>query len=257
MSQMKILVLGLALVLLAPGDARAQSDTLPLIRMLFIGNSYTYFNDLPRTLQTLALRREKPVAIEVTTVWQGGQSLKGHWNDSAAVRMIRQGYWDYVVLQEQSLLPIRMPDTLIAYGKRFDAEVKAAGARTMLYLTWPRKGRASAQDSLTRPFRQLATEVGALIVPVGPAWLEVQKIDSTLELYFSDQSHPSPMGTYVAAVTFYRMIFNELPSTHDAIAYRATPSLTGPFNRVVPIRVPRGVAQSINQAVTYALLQGR
>src|SRR5688572_8892071 len=92
-----------------------SSAASPPTRILFIGNSYTYFNDLPKTLQSMAAAGASPRKLELGTVLIGGATLRSHWNDST-LQLIRRGRWDYVVLQEQSIAPIASPDDFVKYG---------------------------------------------------------------------------------------------------------------------------------------------
>jgi hypothetical protein len=229
-------LLALSLTSPAAGQSDAAADR---VRILFIGNSYTYVNDLPRTLQAMAAAGGSH-SVEVGSVLVGGASLRRHWNDRDAVELVRRAGWDYVVLQEQSLLPLENPDELIAYGKRFGTEIRAAQATPVLYLTWARKGRpSSAQDSLDRAYLRLAGEIGATIVPVGPAWREFQRLEPTSDLYAEDGSHPSPLGSFVAASVFYRTLFGRPPPASYAGSLPLTPRTRTAVQRAVGAAVSR------------------
>src|SRR5437870_3915236 len=80
--------------------AAAAADTHPPISVLFIGNSYTFFNNLPRLVSALSMNEDRPLRTESVT--QGGYTLEHHWQDGKALAAIQQGGWDYVVLQEHS-----------------------------------------------------------------------------------------------------------------------------------------------------------
>jgi hypothetical protein len=230
----------------------AQSQDSNLLRIMFVGNSYTYVNDLPGTLQALAAKRSPPVRVETGIVLVGGQTLRGHWRDSTALAMLHSGNWDYVVLQEQSLLPIQMPDTMLKYGKLFGDAIRAAGAKPVLYLTWNRKNRPTAQDSLTRSYARLARGIGAEVVPVGPAWTNVLKLDRSLELYDPDGSHPSTLGTYTAAAALYRFLFQETPSRDRALVFSTVFDRTGQLERKTQVQIPVRSADLIHRAVERA-----
>src|SRR5215216_2269984 len=78
------------------------SDNQGPLHVLFIGNSYTFVNNLPRLVAALAANEARPLQTESVT--EGGATLKLHWQKGDALRAIRQGHWDYVVLQEHSTL---------------------------------------------------------------------------------------------------------------------------------------------------------
>src|ERR1051325_2043802 len=186
----------------APGRA----GTVPL-RVLFIGNSYTYFNDLPSVIADLArdAREARPILAEQVTI--GGATLESHQHGEAMRRMkagSSRGPWDVVVLQEQSTGPLG--DTVKMYSavRALAAEIRRVGARPALYLTWARLASPRAQDTLSRAYRRIATEVGALVVPVGEAWATIRRTDEVAgrSLFIGDGSPRTPAGTYLAASTF-------------------------------------------------------
>ncbi len=188
--------------------AASSSDTL---RVLFIGNSYTYVNALPRLTQLLAASAPEAQALAVAMVAPGGATLERHWTSGDARRMIQQGGWTHVVLQEQSLRPLQDRDKLFTYARLFDAAIKQAGATTVLYLSWARKNRPETQEALTDAFLDLAEELEAVVAPVGEAWQQALGEQPDLSLYFRDGSHPSPTGTYLAACVFYAALYGQSP----------------------------------------------
>jgi hypothetical protein len=185
------------------GAGKADDQTL---RVLFIGNSYTYFNNLPEIVTQLSEGK-----IETEMVVRGGASLKLHWEDGSALKAIRQGRWDFVVLQEQSLLPINDPATMHAFARMFDAEIKKAGAKTVFFVTWARQNRPETQQSLTDAYAKIAKELGATIAPIGAAWQNVFKENPQMVLHLPDQSHPNSAGSYLAACVLYSVLYSKSP----------------------------------------------
>ncbi|HXE74582.1 MAG TPA: SGNH/GDSL hydrolase family protein [Candidatus Xenobia bacterium] len=178
------------------------------LRVLFIGNSYTYFNDLPGLVERLSAA-ERP--IEARMVVQGGATLEWHWTVGLALKRIQQGGWDYVVLQEQSQRPLLDKPRMFEYARAFDAEIKKQSARTVLYLTWSRQPRPELQGQITQAYQELGRELGAEVAPVGAAWHKVLQRNPNLELYLPDGSHPSLAGSYLAACVFLGVFYGERP----------------------------------------------
>jgi hypothetical protein len=211
------LILLAAFVCSAP--LAAQTGARP-VRVLFLGNSYTYVNNLPEMFARLADAGRHPVETDMRA--PGGWRLEDHWNKPDDRAAVRDGHWDFVVLQDQSTLGV---DTVID-GKarvtsdrvfrpsadRWATEIAAAGARTLFYLTWARRASPEDQAVLTDAYTQAAKANHALVVPVGIAWSEIRQTRPGLVLFLDDGSHPSPAGTYLAACTFYAAIFNANPS---------------------------------------------
>ncbi|MBW4591750.1 MAG: SGNH/GDSL hydrolase family protein [Brasilonema angustatum HA4187-MV1] len=188
----------------------AVSHQQPL-RVLFIGNSYTYVNDLPWLTQQLSISARETRRLETEMVTVGGATLKSNWERGEALKRIQNSRWDYVVLQEQSTLPISDPKVMYEYARLFDAEIKRVNARTVFYLTWARENRPQTQQILTDSYMKIAKELGAEVAPVGLAWQKVQEENPKLNLYYPDQSHPSPIGSYVAACVFYAKFYEKNP----------------------------------------------
>lgn len=185
----------------------------PPIRMLFIGNSYTSRNNLPKLLERIAKGAAVRRTIETRAVVAGGASLRRHWNAGEALTLLRGSAWNHVVLQEQSTLPIKNPARFKESVRLFDREIRQSGARTVLYLTWARENAPDSQDVLTRAVLEIANELGALVAPVGPAWQRAQATDPGIRLYEKDGSHPTPAGSYLAAEVFYATLFQDESGT--------------------------------------------
>src|SRR5437016_5252050 len=113
-------------------------------RILFIGNSFTARNNLPGLIAQMAAARGH--SMEHRLISAGGASLRQHWNAGEALKAIKDGDYDYVVLQEQSTLPIKNPRRMHENVRLFDDAIKAARARTVLYMTWARQHAPETQQ---------------------------------------------------------------------------------------------------------------
>lgn len=202
-----------------PAPATAAAGEL---RVLFIGNSLTYVNDLPRELQAMvAAAYPGGPSLRYESVTPPGCTLQKHWNDGNAGSKIAEGRWDYVVLQEQSQIPFSDRDQMFRYARLFDQEIKRAGAKTVLYMTFPLKKRFYRGDSLPDVYAALGKELGAIVVPVDVAWHEAAKLDPKLALYKADGVHPAPAGTYLAACCFADRLWGRPTNPFPRILHRA------------------------------------
>jgi hypothetical protein len=188
----------------------ASADRSPT-RILFIGNSYTSRNQLPRLLVDLAAAAEHAARVETDAIVAGGASLRRHWNAGVAQKALTASAWDYVVLQEQSTLPLKNPIRYHENVRLFAAEIAKHGARTVLYLTWSRQQAPQTQTAITRAVEDIAAEVGARVVPVGPVWHDATREHPDLTLYADDGSHPTPAGSYLGACVFLVSLFGQRP----------------------------------------------
>ena len=197
--------------------------------MLFIGNSYTYYNNLPSFVSNIAISFGDTVNAESST--PGGASLFGHTNNSSTLSKINQQPWDYVVLQEQSQKPSLSPSfvssNVFPYATQLVDAIYLNNSCTepLFYMTWGRKnGDASnctayppvctylgMQQRLRESYLEMGVTNSASVSPVGEAWKNFMEIDSITDLYTADESHPSIYGSYLAACTFYASLFKKSP----------------------------------------------
>ena len=174
-------------------------------RVLFIGNSLTYYNDLPGTVAQLAGAMN--TTIEVASVARPNFALIDHVSkESNALETIDGARWDYVVLQQgPSSLPLSR-DTLLIATRLLDQHVKAAGGRSALFMVWPESSRFHVFDDVRDSYQIAAEEVEGLFLPAGEAWRAAWDADPQLLLYGPDGYHPSELGTYLAALVMYEGI---------------------------------------------------
>jgi hypothetical protein len=173
-----------------------------LLRILFIGNSLTATNDLPAVLEAFA--RAQGVTIETRTVAFADHSLEDHWNRREARAAIREGAWDYVVLQQGPSAMRESQRLLRDYATRFADEIERAGARPALFMVWPASGRLNDLPRVIESYRVAAEDTGALLLPAGDAWRRMWERDRTARLYGADGFHPSGLGTYLSALVMFQ-----------------------------------------------------
>ena len=142
----------------------------------------------------------------------GGASLRRHWNGGRAAAAIAQARWDYVVLQEQSTLPVKNRARYHENVRLFDKEIRHSGAGTVLYLTWARADALHTQEAIDGAVYAIAQEIGAIVAPVGPAWREVTQARPDIALYLPDGSHPTAAGAYLSACVFARTLLADAPA---------------------------------------------
>ncbi|WP_341902468.1 PKD domain-containing protein [Fluviicola taffensis] len=196
------------------------------ISVLFIGNSYTYVNDLPGTLGSLASSLGKEITIDSKT--NGGFTFQNQVNDPLTFSKIHSKPWDVVVIQGQSQEP-SFPDSQVntqtlPYALQLTDSIWANNScgNVMYYMTWGRQN-GDSQWSEINTFEKMNTRLynaymrmadssdRSMVSPVGRVWSYVRANHPTINLYNADQSHPSLEGTYLAACTFYTSLFQQSP----------------------------------------------
>lgn len=189
--------------------AHPPKDTL---RVLFVGNSYIYYNNLIQMVSLLSDSMDTKLICTKSTV--GGAHLGEHWNSLRGLssrQLIEQNRYDIVVIQDNSMWPIEHADSLQWYGEKFCALIRSRGAKPYLYNSWSRKKTPHTQPSINQAYGQLAKSASATIVPVGQCFQEVIAAKPGWELYHSDGSHPSALGTFLASMAFVKAFTGKVP----------------------------------------------
>ena len=191
--------------------------------ILFVGNSFTARNNVPGLIAQLARGPDGKTGhtVEHRLIQAGGASLRMHLNKGDAAAALRDGRFDYVVLQEQSTLPIKNATRMHENVREFDALIRAAGAKTVLYMTWARlEAAADAQQRIADAYTAVGREIGAIVVPAGLAWRAFLAKHKAPVLHDADKSHPTLAGSYLAACTFHATLFGGTPPGEPRAAER-------------------------------------
>ena len=159
----------------------------------------------------MAAQAKPATVIKSQQVLANGASLRQHWNAGTATEKIRGHHWDYVVLQEQSTLPIKNAARFHENVRLFHAVIQECDAQTVLYLTWARQNAPQTQKNLSTATLQIAAELCGVVAPVGLAWQAALQQNAVLPLHDKDGSHPSPLGSYLAACVFYAALLKQNP----------------------------------------------
>lgn len=189
------------------GQPQAQQQPPKELRVLFIGNSFTFGNDLAAIVEALAASRRQKLIHESVTF--PNLSLEDHWNRGEAQRVIARGKWDVVVLQQGPSALEESRVALLEYTRRFSKLIRAVGAKPALYMVWPSRARFGDFDRVVESYRLAAKEVNGILLPAGQAWREAWKREAGLALYDRDNFHPSVAGSYLAALVIYQKLFGD------------------------------------------------
>lgn len=177
------------------------------INILFIGNSHTYFNDLPAIV--LNMMKEDGYDGRVTMIAHGGWYLKQHVKEPDVPFNIRYGQYDYVVLQEHSH-PFDCIDDYREAAATLVQWIREAGSTPVIYGTWSRKAEESEQERMNRVNRELVSNQRAVYAGVGETWWDKMRACPDVEMYASDGAHASRNGSEYAAEVIWAAIAKDL-----------------------------------------------
>jgi hypothetical protein len=177
------------------------------VRILYIGNSLTYSNNLPEIVAEIGKLDGVTIAYKSWLI--SGYSLEDHWNDNRVQEDIRTGDYDFVVLQQG---PSALPESqvlLIKYVEKFASLCKGTKTQPVLYMVWPSRDRLFDLDNVIYSYTKAAAQTGSLLAPCGLAWKNAWQATPSLPLYGLDNFHPSTTGSVLAALTVYGTIKNK------------------------------------------------
>ncbi len=209
--------------------------TCPVIKaqnkkVLFIGNSYTGVNNLPQLIKVVALSVGDSLIYDAHT--PGGFRLMDHSSDSLLISKIYANNWDHIVIQAQSQEPswdsTKVANEVFPHAKILSDTARANDSCTkpIFYMTWGRENGdanncntwpwvctyAGMDSILNKNYQHMAADNNGIVSPVGALWNYLRTTNPNIQLYAADGSHPSPSGSYAAALSFYSVIFKKDPS---------------------------------------------
>ena len=198
-------------------------------RALFLGNSYTYYNDLPQLTADIAFSAGDTLIVASNT--PGGYTFEGHLGNTTSMEFIQEGNWDFVVLQQQSQMPAfplaQVEVETFPFATQLNDSILAHSpcAETVFFMTWGRENGdqqncanwppvctyEGMDDLLYERYMMMAEMNQGIVSPVGAVWRYLRENHPDIDLFSSDGSHPSTAGSYVAAVCFYTTFFRKSP----------------------------------------------
>ena len=218
---MKKYLFPLLVIQMFTGMTKAQDEA----SVLFIGNSYTYFNNMPSILSDIATSFGNTINHSSQT--PGGATFSGHAGNTTTYTAMNSEDWDYVVLQGQSQEPSfpygQVNTQTLPYAMQLadSAQAISTCSQAMFFMTWGRQNGDPQWDSINTfdkmnerlrlAYLRFADSSNASVSPVGVTWKYVRDNHPNINLYTGDGSHPSYAGSYLAACTFYASIFHSSP----------------------------------------------
>ena len=224
--------------------------------ILFIGNSFTFMNEMPNTFKEIALSKNKKVHVDV--VVEGGKNLNYHASQDETYAKIKSRKWDFVVIQGHSN-ELAQPNSKVdrrslPYAEKIVDSIRSHHGCTeiVLYMTWGYKNGNhlwnpiatydSMQLRIKNQYLRFADILNTRVSPVGAVWKSIRDNYSGINLYDPDRHHPSPEGSYVSACTFFATIFGESPVRNSASV-----SLDDMTRQIIEMNASQIVLNNLNQ----------
>jgi hypothetical protein len=202
-------------------------------RVLFIGNSYTHYNNMPKLLQEMA--NSKGLNADIHMDAKSNHTFEMHAKRPELYQSIKKYKWDFVIIQgfsRELAQDTSIIDSLsLPFLKQILDSVYANNSCTnvFLYQTWAYQNGfqddslqiswdyQTMSDRIHYGYNYVADRLNLAIVPVGRAWEAVRTNYPEIKLYQEDQQHPTLTGSYLTASCFYAALFK----TNPKVGYQA------------------------------------
>jgi len=182
-------------------------------RILFIGNSITYYNG-GVDIHTMNLANNIDPSLEIysSRMTGGGWTLEMHFNNPALIDSIQQGNYDMVILQEMTSRPVNDPDLFYYYAAALDSVITDSGAQTAFFFSWPFESVFDEMiEHQAAAYNYIGQQLDATVIPVARAWQISLQNNHEIDLFMPDGNHPTVQGTYLACCTFFSFLWDETP----------------------------------------------
>lgn len=174
-------------------------------KILFLGNSLTYYNELPKILEYIA--KEHKVELETESLCRPNYALIDHLDDGIFQKKIAKGKYDYVIVQQGPSSQIEGKTMLLKDGATINLLCKANKSKLGYFMVWPSKRYYFTFDKVIENHQLAAKSSNAILFSVGAVWKEYNKEKNKEILYERDGFHPSKAGSFLAALTMFHKLY--------------------------------------------------
>lgn len=174
-------------------------------KILFVGNSLTYTNDLPALVS--ALGSNKGHLIENEVLAKPNYALEDHWQEGCLQTMIESGFFDFVVIQQGPSSQTDGATSLLEFGNRIKELCDAHDTKLAYFMVWPARVYYYTFPGVISNYTNAANSTHSILCPVGLIWKNYQDRTGDFSYYGPDDFHPSMAGSQVAAEIIYKALF--------------------------------------------------
>ena len=182
-----------------------------VIKVLFVGNSFTFYYNLPQVVEAMSEFSES-TQIEARHSLVSGSTLLDHLNQdkgTKTIEILNTQSFDYVVINHHSLAALDRADTFFQTSKKMVDLIRSKNASPIFMMTWGYKSNPLMIDSISKAYNAMGSQLDVDIVPCGLLFSEARKLRPDLTLFDDDDKHPSKNATYLNGLAFYKYFTNE------------------------------------------------
>ena len=173
--------------------------------ILFVGNSLTYTNNLPKLVTNYA--KHKAIQVNTETVAYPNYAIEDHWNDGRVQELIASKKFDYVIIQQGPSSQSEGRKMLIEYGKKYSALCTTYDTKLCFFMVWPSLSYYFTFDGVIKNHTDAASRSNAILLPVGKLWKNDVDTYNREDYYSADGFHPSLKGSQFAAKVIVDYLF--------------------------------------------------
>lgn len=199
------------LLILTKENILAQTDrplklSKRVYTILFVGNSFTYTNDIPLLVKKKA--KLKGIKLNTKMLAYPNYALIDHWNDGKVQKLISRKKYDFVIVQQGPSSQNKGRQLLLEYAEKFSELCKTNNSKLVIYMVWPAVDNFHTFGSVINNYREAAVKNNAVLCPVGEVWKTFIENTNNFDYYSFDNFHPSLKGSQVAADVMVQYLFN-------------------------------------------------
>ena len=188
------------------------------MKVLFLGNSHTFFHDMPALFARFAEATTGEKA-EVVMLAYSGRDLDWHRREYFSLRFnLMYGGYDYCIIQ-QAAHPYPPVESTMEIGGEIIDLCHRCGVKPVVYMTWAEKRFPQNQQIMIDTCEKLAAKHNALLAPVGKIWHEFRSRHSEIDLYHRDGEHAGPYGDFLVAAVFCKLLTGDVSPSVSGVGF--------------------------------------
>ena len=178
------------------------------MKVLFIGNSHTFYNDMPQIFKNIC--DEKGKDVEVAMQAFGGKTYGWHYGQMTELRFaLMHGGFDYIIMQQAAHSPCPAKEETLADGGKIIELARKCGVTPIQTMPWAEKRDPDHQKGMYDIYNTLSEMYGVKLAYAGNVFEDVFYNHPEIDMYWKDGEHASPYGSYTIAMSVYAAIFGE------------------------------------------------
>ncbi|WP_299885727.1 SGNH/GDSL hydrolase family protein [uncultured Lacinutrix sp.] len=187
--------------------SQQEIDDNKSYNILFIGNSLTYTNNLPKLVKKHA--KQKGIKVNTKMIAFPNYAIVDHWNNGQVQKLISSKKYNYVIIQQGPSSQSDGRKMLIDYGEKYSNLCKLNGAKLCYFMVWPSLNYYYTFDDVIKNHKDAAKINNSILLPVGEIWKKHIDFSKEKNYYSSDGFHPSIEGSEIAAKTIVKHLFQQ------------------------------------------------